>query len=264
MAVKRDKILRNAEKLVQKGKVEQAISEYEKVLQENPNDANTINRIGDLYGRVGQVDKAVELYERIAEHFTADGFTTKAIAILKKINRLAPQKLEIFSRLAELYIQQGLVVEAKNQYQLLADWYRRNEDFDNAIEAHEKLVQLDPNNHTAHLRLADLFMQGGKANQAVEAYDRLGRMLIERKKLDEAEQLYRHAVEQNPPTGEFLAPLCSALVEAGRGGAAREFLDAALSRSPDCRELQVLQIRTLLHQGETESALKASETILAV
>jgi tetratricopeptide (TPR) repeat protein len=104
MAARRDKILKDAEKLVQKGKIELAIQEYEKVLKQNPTDANTINKVGDLYGRIGKVNRAIELYERIADHFTQDGFATKAIAILKKINRLAPQRFDIFDRLADLYI----------------------------------------------------------------------------------------------------------------------------------------------------------------
>lgn len=143
MAARRDKMLKDAEKLVQKGKIEQAIQEYEKVLKAYPTDVNTINKAGDLYLRNGRVDRAIELYERIADHFTQDGFATKAIAILKKINRLAPQRLDIFDRLADLYIQQGLVVEAKNQYQILADWYSKKGDHRRAVEIHRKLVQLD-------------------------------------------------------------------------------------------------------------------------
>ena len=102
MAVKRDKLLRDAEKLVQKGKLEQAIKDYEKILRRFPDDTTIINRVGDLYGRVGQLQRAIELYEDIAKHFTRDGFTTKEIAILKKIQRLDPQRLDIFERLAEL------------------------------------------------------------------------------------------------------------------------------------------------------------------
>jgi predicted Zn-dependent protease len=264
MAKKRDKILRDAEKLVQKGKIEAAIREYEKLLKETPNDANTINRIGDLYGRIGQVDKAVELYERIADHFTKDGFTTKAIAILKKINRLAPQRLDIFESLAELYIQQGLVVEAKNQYSLLADWYTRNEDVENAINAHRKLVELDPSNHISHLKLADLLIQGGKPDEAIEEYDRLGNMLLERDKLDEAVQLYQHAVEQNPPSGDFLVPICTALMQADRMEEAIGFLKAALERSPKNTELQVLKVQVLIAKGNAGQALQIAEKILAV
>jgi tetratricopeptide (TPR) repeat protein len=262
MAARRDKILKEAEKLVQKGKVEQAINEYEKLLKDNPTDANTINRVGDLYGRIGQIDKAIELYERIAKHFTQDGFTTKAIAIFKKINRLAPQRLDIFDQLADLYIQQGLVIEAKSQYQILADWYVKNGDHERAIETHRKLVQLDPSNHMAHLRLADLLIQQGEADQALEVYDRLGRVLLEREKLDEAERLYRHALEQNPPGGEFLVPLCEALLDAGRAVSAREFLEEAFKRSPDSYTLQELQVRTHLVFGEADEALGLTERVL--
>ncbi len=263
MAASRDKILREAEKLVQRGKVEQAIREYEKLLKDHPNDANTINRVGDLYGRVGQIDKAVALYERIADHFTQDGFTTKAIAILKKINRLAPQRLDIFDRLAELYIQQGLIVEAKSQYQILADWYVKSGDQDRAVDTHKKLVRLDPNNHMVHLRLADLLMQKGESEEALSVYERLGKVLLQREKVDEAERLYRHALDQDPPTGEFLAPLCEALLASGRTAVAREFLHAAMLRSPDSRVLQLLEVRTHLAFGEAEKALTRANEVLA-
>ncbi len=262
MAPSRDKILREAEKLVQKGKVEQAIREYEKLLKKNPNDANTINRVGDLYGRVGQIDKAVELYERIAEHFTQDGFTTKAIAIFKKINRLAPQRLDIFDRLADLYLQQGLMVEAKSQYQILADWYIKSGDQDKAVDIHRKLVLLDPNNHMAHLRLADLLMQGGEVSEALGVYNQLGQVLLERNKLDEAERLYRHALDQDPPEGEFLAPLCDALLDAGRTATAREFLQAAVQRSTDSPVLRLIEVRAHLAFGESDEALTKARAAL--
>lgn len=262
MALNRDKILREAEKLVQKGKIEQAIREYEKLLKLNPNDANTINRVGDLYGRIGEVEKAIELYERIADHFTQDGFTTKAIAILKKINRLAPQRLDIFERLADLYIQQGLTVEAKSQLEILADWYAKNDDMDRAVMTHRKLLDLDPSNHIAHLRLADLLLQIGDSEEALGEYDRLGQMLIQRGKLDEAERLYRHALEQNPPSGEFLEPICSAVLEAGRTTVARELLDAALEVSPGSTALQIIDVRCRVQLGEGEGALSRAEELL--
>ncbi len=262
MAVKRDKILREAEKLVQKGRIEQAIKEYEKLLKANPNDPNTINRIGDLYGRIGKVDRAVELYEQIADHFTRDGFTTKAIAILKKINRIAPDRLDIFEKLADLYLQQGLVVEAKNQLQMLADWYTRNGDLENSIRVLERIVQVDPNNHMIQLRLADLHLQQGEAEKAVEVYDRLGTMLLGHGRLEEAEKLYRHVLEAGPPSGEVFLPICKALITAGKTGIAQEFLDAAIERSPENPEIQALQIELAVASGEGQKAVAAAEAAL--
>jgi len=106
-------------------------------------------------------------------------------------------------------------------------------------------------------------MKVGQHDQAIQEYANLGQMLIQRDKLDEAERLYRHALEQKPPTGEFLAPLCEALMEAGRGPVAREFLDAGLSRSPDSKALQALNVRAQLMLGEGPKALVKARQLLA-
>jgi tetratricopeptide (TPR) repeat protein len=262
MAVKRDKILKDAEKLVQKGKFEQAIREYEKILKKFPEDTTIINRVGDLYGRAGQVQKAVELYEEIADHFTRDGFTTKAIAILKKIQRLDPQRLDVFERLAGLYFDQGLTIEAKREYQIIAEWYVKNGDLEKAVEAHERLVDLDPSNHVSALRLADLLLKKGEVTSALEVYERLGRVLIDAGKLDEAERLYRHILEQDPPKGDFLLPICRAFLDAGRSAVAREFLDFAIERSPENPDLQALRVQNQLSHGESQAALESARKIL--
>src|SRR5436190_19554931 len=103
MAVQRDKVIASAEKLVAKGKIEPAIKEYERLLDDNPNDVNTLNRIGDLWVRINRNDEAVKVFGKIADHYGRDGFFLKAIAIYKKINKLDPSKLDVYAKLADLY-----------------------------------------------------------------------------------------------------------------------------------------------------------------
>src|SRR5256885_9524461 len=74
MAVQRDKVITSAEKLVAKGKIEPAIKEYERLLDDNPNDVNTLNRIGDLWVRINRNDEAVKVFGKIADHYGRDGF----------------------------------------------------------------------------------------------------------------------------------------------------------------------------------------------
>jgi len=217
-----------------------------------------------LYNRIGQVDRAVELYEKIADSFAADGFLNKAIAIFKKINRLAPDRVEVFERLADLYLQQGLIVEAKDQYSVLAEWYLKQGDLDNAVQIQRKLIQIDPENHISHLKLADLLFRKGDSEEAIEVYRQLGTMLLERGKIEEAERLFRHALEQDPPSGEFLLPMCEALVEAGNLSVAREFLVEARRRSPESSEIGILDLKVALAAGESRVAAERAEELLAL
>src|SRR5688500_10260591 len=49
MAVQRDKVIASAAKLVAKGKMEPSIKENERLLEDYPNDVNTLNRTADLW-----------------------------------------------------------------------------------------------------------------------------------------------------------------------------------------------------------------------
>src|SRR5256885_138242 len=106
------KVLAAAEKCVQQGKLQNAISEYEKVTKEDPKDLTVLNTIGDLYARVGNNDKAIPYFQRVGEQYATDGFTVKAIAMYKKLTKLNPQEMDGIRRLAELYTIQGLYNDA--------------------------------------------------------------------------------------------------------------------------------------------------------
>jgi tetratricopeptide (TPR) repeat protein len=264
MAIKRDKILKSAEKLVQKGRLDQAVKEYEKLLAAAPDDTNTINRLGDLYGRVGEIDSAVTLYQKVAEKFADQGFLPKAIAMYKKINRLAPQRLDIFERLGELYLEQGLKVEARGQFKMLAEHFAKTDDLESAIRVHQRLVDLDPGDAGARLKFADVLLEAGSSAQALEAYRTLGASLIERDQLDEAERLFRRLIDREIPDGEIMVAICDRLLEANRVTAAQELLNAGLAVSAGSIPLRTLQVRASLALGATDDAVALAQEILAV
>jgi len=120
MALDRNKVARNAEKLVARGKLNAAIDEYRKLLAESANDTTTLNRVGDLYARLNRLDKATALFKKTADHFINEGFFVKAIAIYKKIIRLDPAQIEVYERLADLYSRQGLLNEERAYYETVA------------------------------------------------------------------------------------------------------------------------------------------------
>src|SRR5512141_146093 len=146
MALQRDKVMASAEKLVQKGKIEPAIKEYERLLDDNPNDVNTLNRIGDLWVRINRTDEAVKTYGRIADHYSRDGFFLKAIAIYKKINKLDPSKINVHVKLADLHGQAGQTAEALKEYDRVGRMLLKRGMLDEAVQVFKKALKIDAKN----------------------------------------------------------------------------------------------------------------------
>jgi pilus assembly protein FimV len=263
MAIQRDKIIASAEKLVAKGKIEPAIKEYERLLDDNPSDVNTLNRIGDLWVRINRNDEAVKVFGRIADHYSRDGFFLKAIAIYKKINKLDPSKLDIYAKLADLYGKQGLAMEAKSQYQVLADYYLKHGDPGNALAIYRKISELDPNSINVHVKLADLYSQNNQTKEALKEYDRVGRMLLKRGMLDEAVQVFKKALKIDPSNIELVESLVTALLEAKDYDNAGQIVQTSLDAAPENARLLSVQGRILLAKGDTRGARAALERALA-
>jgi pilus assembly protein FimV len=262
MAVQRDKVIASAEKLVAKGKIEPAIKEYERLLEDNPNDVNTLNRIGDLWVRINRNEEAVKVFGKIADHYSKDGFFLKAIAIYKKINKLDPSKLDIYAKLADLYAKQGLAMEAKSQYQVLADYYLKHGDPGNALAIYKKISDLDPNSINVHVKLADLYSQNNRTADALKEYDRVGRMLLKRGMLDEAVQVFKKALKIDATNVELVESLVTALVEAKDFDNAFQIVQASLESNANNARLLALMGRISLARGDMNGARSSLERAL--
>ena len=263
MAVQRDKVIASAEKLVAKGKIEPAIKEYERLLEDNPNDVNTLNRIGDLWVRINNNGEAVKVFAKIAQHYAKDGFFLKAIAIYKKINKLDPSMLDVYAKLADLYAKQGLAMEAKSQYQVLADYYVKHGDPANALAIYKKISELDPNSINVHVKLADLHSASNQPAEAMKEYDRVGKMLLKRGMLDEAAQVFKKALKVEPKNTDLVESLVTAMLEAKDFDNATQITQAALELNKDNPRLLAIIGRINLARGDAGGARAALERSLA-
>ena len=161
------KILKSAEKHLMQGKIPAAISDYQKIIETDPNDFAVLNTIGDLYVRLGNLGEGLRYFNNLASSFYSGGFKVKAIAIYKKITKLAPSSMEARQRLAELYALQGLLSEARAQYLQLADAFVAEGKLDQAAESLRKLAAAEPGNTEVQSRLIDVEVKRGNAQTAV-------------------------------------------------------------------------------------------------
>src|ERR1700733_16310319 len=165
----KQKVLNTAEKFVQQGKLQNAISEYEKILKADAKDLTVMNTVGDLYARLGQGDRAVEHFKSVGDAYAAQGFTVKAIAMYKKLSKLKPS-LESVLRLAELYTQQGLFNDARAQYLQVAEEFLREGQLEQAVRIFQKTLEMDPENVAMRTRLAEVYVRLGKKTEAWQIF----------------------------------------------------------------------------------------------
>jgi len=250
MAVNRESVVAAAEKYVARGKIDSAIKEYRKLIAESPNDAMTLNRLGDLYVRIERIEDAVKLFLQIAQRYTEDGFFVKAIAIFKKIIKLDPTRLPIYEHLAELYHKQGLVTEARTQYQVLVDYYLKHQKAEAAEAVLRKMTALDSGDPSPHVKLAEIYRDRGEHDNELAEYRALAEMMLRHKRVDEATQVYAKAIAAFPSDLAFITDAVLGLKDDGHTGAAAKLLALAVEKNPQAEK--IARLAGLGRGGQTD------------
>ena len=198
MAYNKSKFVEAAQKLLNQGKVAQAIAEYQQILKHEPRDQVTLMTIGELYIRQGETFQAIDYFERLAQLFVGDGFLTKAIAVYKRIAKLAPEEIRPLEKLADLYVQQGVMSEARPLFLQLAEIHLKNNRQPEAVALLKKLLMAEPDNLRIQIRLADLYQAMGQTREAVEAYVSAAQRALARGDQAECEKLADKTLKLEP------------------------------------------------------------------
>lgn len=264
MRFDRDAALRAAEKALKLGKLDQAIAEYERVIEHQPRDLAIANTLGDLYARAGRTDSAAAQYLKIADHFFNDGFLPKASATFKKILKIRPDDEQALLRLGQIAAKQGLLVDARSFFTTVAAKRRaRNDDWgaDDILIELADVESADPDTRitaarivaargegaAAAARLRDVavdLLERDRAQEAVDVLreavhlvpgDRIARrqligLLTDLDQAAEAEVYLTRDVAAGDPV--MLLMVAKAELEAGRLDEGREDLRAALAEAP--------------------------------
>ncbi|HKA37683.1 MAG TPA: tetratricopeptide repeat protein [Thermoanaerobaculia bacterium] len=256
----RDQLLKSADKHIARGRFDQALKEYLRVLDENPRDISTLNKVGDLYVRINRGSDSITYFTKIAEICSLDGFFLKAIAIYKKINKIDPARLDVYDKLGDLYAKQGLMQDARTQYQVLADHYAKNNEPELAIAAYRKMTAADPNDLKVQVRLADLYRGQNQLEQAVMQYGLVGSMLLRRGAQDEAGAVFQKALELSPQDAAARENLVRSLLAQKNPAAAMAILKAA----PRTADSLALMAEAQFELGQRVDAARSAEQAIAL
>ncbi|MFW6123705.1 MAG: tetratricopeptide repeat protein [Acidobacteriota bacterium] len=194
----RDQIETRAKKLIKKGKVEEAIKEYKKLLTGKDQDIPIRNIIGDIYVRLREKKKAVEEFEKIADLYEEKGIYSKSIATLKRIARIEPDNLDISRRLADLYNSRGFKSEALGEYSKLAKELKKKEENKEAIQIYEAVLRLSQDDMEPREILAELYEKEEKIDEAIEKLNEVAEYKISKEELKDAYKALERAKNLKP------------------------------------------------------------------
>ncbi len=206
MPINREKVLEAAQKFVEKKKYDRAVAEYQKIIQEDPNDARILLKIGDLQSKMAEFGNAIATYEKVGKFYAQQGFALKAIAVYKQIREIIAKHVpgledrysHITPLLADLYQQLGLTSDALAALDEVATRYQRQQRDQEAIEVFQKIVAMDQTNPLPHLRLAEALSRIKDVDTAVREFGLAAALLVKLGRKDDAIKVFERLLHHKP------------------------------------------------------------------
>ncbi len=263
MAFEKAKVIKAAEKFLSQGKIPAAIKEYRQIVDNDVDDLTTLNMLGDLLARAGEKEEAVTCFARIADHYREQGFALKAIAMFRKIDKLQPRDPATASKLADLYASQGLVVDARAQYLVVADAYTKTGDTKRSLKVLHKIADLDPNNTEVRLKVAEGYLKENMQPDAAKAFAEAAQRMFENGQFEKSLAAYSRARELRPNDRAVLKGLVSAHTALGAADDAAELLEKAVADGADDPEVISMLAQAYIDADDAAGAERITDKIVA-
>ncbi|MGP8200848.1 MAG: tetratricopeptide repeat protein [Limisphaerales bacterium] len=226
--------------LVQQGRLDEAISQYQEALQIKPDHAEALNNLANALLAMGKPDEAILQYQKALQikpdyasaHYNLaivlqqKGRMDEAIIQYQNAVRFKPDNVQAQYSLATALRQQGRVDEAKVHYQ--------------------KVLQIDPGFEEGLYNLGNDLRQKGRVDEAITQYQEalqinpgyadahvnLGSALLQTGRLDEAIAHLQKALQINPGSGKAHNNLGNALLQKGNAAEAIAHFQQAMQLEP--------------------------------
>jgi diguanylate cyclase (GGDEF)-like protein len=263
MAADVSKHLDRAKRFLEKNRVEDAIAAYKAVLDEAPQHQEATQALGDLYARADQPDRASEYYGLLFDMLIEPRDEGKALAIYNRFLRGAasPQPPERIARYAFLQQKQNRNDEAMEQYSKAADLFAEAGRQEDALFCLERTAQLDPENLTRQLRVAETAARLGKNALAAKAFLRAGQLATADSAPDEALRLFGRAHKLAPQERSVALLYAEAALRAGDAKQAAALLEPFAAADSDATFLDTFA-EALVRSGQPDRAREILERLL--
>jgi tetratricopeptide (TPR) repeat protein len=247
--------MQSAQKFLAKGQLDKAITEYERLVKDDPKDGRLLLKLGDLYTRQGANKEACVAYRKVAEQYAEQGFFLKAVAVCKQILKLDPTLLDVWERLGEMYEMLSLGNDAVATYEQVADAHARAGNHRKSARALEKVAELDPENVAARIRYAEVLSKLNKPEEAAAAFQQGADVLKRQGRIEDYLKVGERLLYHQPENLEFARELAAAYLDRGEAKHSLAKLQACFNADPKNLETLQLLARAFEQLGQTQKTV---------
>ena len=267
-----------AQALQDAGHPKEALEHYQAVLERNDTFPETYHNMGIIYRFEGEIEEAKRLFRKALEmrpDFSSayvnlalierdEGHSQTATDLLDQAIKADPHNPEAYAQKAVTYRLEGLYDQALDFYEKALSlsetpiyWngmgitYERLERLDEAFQAYDCAIELDPSFADAYNNRANVYVKFGQHWKAEDdykkavkldpkfasAFNNLGALLYDHERYEEALECYRKAFIINPKQAETCSNLAMAVKEAGEPAEAVGLYFNALALDPSLTKI---------------------------
>jgi tetratricopeptide (TPR) repeat protein len=162
-------IKKKAQALIQKGQIDAALAEFDRLFESGDKDPYDFILVADLLAKRGAMQEAVRRYRQAMAEYTKAELFKNAIAVCKKILRLDPRRFNVHRALGDFYVLEELWGEAVPHFLTYLDAADGDERFGPTfLETLDRAVSVVGMQVEAALRLADHYERVNRGDRAAE------------------------------------------------------------------------------------------------
>lgn len=210
--------------------VKEALRVYQKMADLEPGNFTVRVKIGEMYLKEKMVSEAAEQFLQVAQGYLNGGQREEARPYLARVVQLTPKNVEARKILGQIYLERGESVRAAEVLEpvasaapedmdllvTLGDLYLQTQQKEKARVIFEQVVSQNPAHAQARRNLGKYFLQEGNFDTAFTHLDPAAKTLAQNGQFEEAQNLYREILNQNPRYIKAREGLAVLLMEEGQ------------------------------------------------
>ncbi len=264
MVTKKDKHLAAAQKYLERGSFEKALTEFQGAVKDDPKDTRTWLRMAEVYVRLGQNEKATEVYQKTVDLYVEQGFFQRAVAVYKNIIKLSPDFVEARIKLADVFRQLGLLSDAVQHLEQATALFQKSNRHADALSAIKQIIDLNPEQPGPRIRYAELACQTGAVKEAVGEFAEAAKLLKAQGRTEEFLRVAERLLHYEPENLAMSLEVATKYLDANNARAALPRLKPVFEARPKDPAVLELLARTFEQLNQPHKTLPVLKELARV